>query len=204
MILYAILACFIFKNVNAYTFIEEECLNYTVYPVQYELTLTPYILSENTFYYEGVIIITVIANVPGVRVIELDAKDLEIKRDTVGVWFGNRNIIDTRRPFEYDRKSGKLYLYLIEELQEYGYMKNQYYIKISFTKYLDFNENGAFVVRYEGMDRQRSDFIYYFYKCDTQSLRNLRPNVFRNKYAKYILPCQCYILTLSYNYNNAI
>lgn len=161
--LVACLFCLYFNQVNSYALSEEECLNYTVYPVQYDLTLIPYLVSEDRFYYDCDITITVIANAPGVRVIELDAKDLEeINRESVSVWFQNKNIIDIRRPFEYDKRAGKIYLYLREELKQYGVYKHQYFIKMSYVKHLNKDENGIFVLRYNdrGIDGLVVLFLY--------------------------------------------
>ncbi|XP_049870009.1 membrane alanyl aminopeptidase-like [Pectinophora gossypiella] len=129
-------------------FIEEECLNYTVYPVQYELTIIPYVLYEGRSYYDCETIITVIANAPNVQIIELDAKDLDIK--TVNVYYNDRDIINKFRPFEYNGKVGKLYIYLREALQQYSISKIQYNIKISFSKQVESDSSsGIFIAPYE-------------------------------------------------------
>lgn len=161
------------NRISGYALGEEECLNYTVYPVQYDLTIVPYIISEGKFYYDCDLTISVIANVPGVRIIELDAKDLNVIRESVGVWDQNRDVIDEHRPIEHDQKAGKLYLYLKEELREYGIDKNQYEIKMKFQRYLNYEINGIFVVRYNDQGRNG-------YMLSTR----ISPN-----YAKTVFPC---------------
>lgn len=145
MILYAVLL--FFSSVSAYT-IEEECLNYTVYPVQYELTIIPHIYLDGMSYYDCDIIITIIANAPNVNVIELDAKDLEIKGETVQVLDNGSNLVNKHRPYEYDDKKGKLYIYLRESLKQYRLHRTQYNIRMSFSKQISYNTDGIFVVRY--------------------------------------------------------
>lgn len=145
------LFCFLFLNpASAYFLNEEECLNYTVYPVQYELTLFPQVLSADTSFYDCDLTITVIANAPNVRQIELDAKDLEINRDSVHVLNQNGfDIINSVRPYEYDRRAGKIYLYLKQELELYSLRNAKYHIKVFFRKFLKGEQSGIFMVNYE-------------------------------------------------------
>lgn len=143
--------CFFFFNpASAYFLNEEECLNYTVYPVQYELTVFPQVLTKEDSYYDCDLTITVIANAPNVRRIELDAKDLEFDRDSVRVLNGNGlDIVNSVRPYEYDRRAGKIYLYLKEELELYNLRNMKYHIKASFRKFLKREQSGVFVTSYE-------------------------------------------------------
>ncbi|KAG7308132.1 hypothetical protein JYU34_006794 [Plutella xylostella] len=163
------------NSASAYFINEEECLNYTVYPVQYELKLIPHILRDGTSYLDCDITITVIANARQVQMIELDAKDLEIHRESVKVFKNEVNIISSVRPYEYDRRMGKLYLYLREELEPYSERNTQYYIKMFFRKFLKSDEvdDGIFFVKYEEAGRQKSmiatrlspDRAKYFFPC---------------------------------------
>ncbi|CAG9134635.1 unnamed protein product [Plutella xylostella] len=107
--------------------------------------------------------------------IELDAKDLEIHRESVKVFKNEVNIISSVRPYEYDRRMGKLYLYLREELEPYSERNTQYYIKMFFRKFLKSDEvdDGIFFVKYEEAGRQKSmiatrlspDRAKYFFPC---------------------------------------
>lgn len=149
MISRALFFFFTLSVVKAAFVVEEECLNYTVYPVQYELTLMPYVLKESS-YFDCHLTITVIANAPEVRVIELDAKDLVINVDSVQVLKGGVDIVNKPRPVEYDRKNGRLYIYLREALIPYSVQNTQYYnIKIMFRKYLKEDGDGIFLVKYD-------------------------------------------------------
>lgn len=150
------LAYFLFfiASTSAYV-LEEECLNYTVYPVQYELTLYPYIYKDGNSFYDCDIIITIIANAPNVNVIELDARDLEIKSGSIQVLYNNNiNLVNPYRPFEFDNRRGKLFIYLKESLKQYSVSRTQYFVKISFRKQVNFNSEGIFLVEYEGDDRK--------------------------------------------------
>lgn len=143
--------CLVFFSIsltNAYFINEEECLNYTVYPVQYELTIIPYIFKDRGFYYNCEITITVIANAPNVRQIELDAKDLDLS-GKIKVLDGDKDIINVYRPYEYDNATGKLYIYLRESLQQYSVAKTQYKISISFRKNVHHDSTGVFIVPYD-------------------------------------------------------
>ena len=136
--------------------VDEECLNYTVYPVQYELNIYPYVNADLS-YYECELTITVIANAPNVNVISLDAKDLEIESGFIKVYDGPRDIINTARPFEYISLSSKLYIYLKEPLKMYSAINRQFYfIKIRFRKYVKEGSKGVFLVKY--YDEQSKDF----------------------------------------------
>ncbi|CAB3239521.1 unnamed protein product [Arctia plantaginis] len=152
---------------------EEECLNYTVYPLQYELNIYPYV-NEGQSYFDCEIRITVIANAPNVRVIELDAKDLNI--NYIKVLDGNRDIISSSRPMEFNSVHGKLYIYLQEPLKMYHASNKQYYsIQISYRKLVKEDGNGIFLVKY--YDEQSKDYKYLF-------TTRLSPNK-----AKYFFPC---------------
>lgn len=128
--------------------VEEECLNYTVYPVQYEITLDPYISVDGRSYYNGHVIITIIANAPNINIIELDAKDIEIN-GVIEVYDKNINLVNEFRPFEYDKNRGKIYIYLKEPLKQYSVSRTQYYVHVTFSKQVDFNSDGIFLVKYE-------------------------------------------------------
>lgn len=141
---------------NANILVDEECLNYTVYPVQYELNMFPYVYAERS-YYDCELTITVIANVPNVNVIDLDAKDLELEGGSIKVLDGNRDIINSARPFEYNDLNSKLHIYLKEPLKVYQLNNRQfYYIKISFRRYVKEDSSGLFLVKY--YDEQHKDF----------------------------------------------
>ncbi|XP_026484250.2 aminopeptidase N-like [Vanessa tameamea] len=162
----------LFASSSAYV-LEEECLNYTVYPVQYELTLVPHIYKDGNSYYDCDIVITIIANAPNVNVIELDARDLEIKGDSIQVLDKNVNLINQYRPYEFDNRRGKLFIYLREPLKQYSLARTQYFVKISFTKQVSFDNQGIFVVEYE--EDGKSKYLY---------TTRLSPNK-----AKYFFPC---------------
>lgn len=147
MIFFAIFL--LFSSTSAYV-LEEECLNYTVYPVQYELTLIPHIYKDGNSYYDCDVVITVIANGPNVNIIELDAKDLEIKRDSIQVLDGSANIVNEYRPYEFDNDRGKLYIYLREPLKQYSVSRQQYFIRISFIKRVGADSDGIFLTQYDG------------------------------------------------------
>lgn len=138
---------FLIPFTSAYI-VEEECLNYTVYPVQYEITLDPYIYADGRSYYNGHVIITIIANAPNINIIELDAKDIEIN-GVIEVFDKNINLVNEYRPFEFDKNRGKLYIYLKEPLIQYSVSRTQYYVHITFSKRVDFNSDGIFLVKYE-------------------------------------------------------
>ncbi|CAH2226647.1 jg25047 [Pararge aegeria aegeria] len=141
----------LFSSTSAYV-LEEECLNYTVYPVQYELTLIPHIYKDGNSYYDCDIVITVIANGPNVNIIELDAKDLEFKRESIQVLDGNVNLVNAHRPYEFDNSRGNLFIYLREPLKQYSLSRKQYFIKISFIKRVSSESDGIFLVEYDGDD----------------------------------------------------
>lgn len=157
---------------------DEECLNYTVYPVQYELNIYPYV-QENRSYYDCELTITIIANAPNVLVITLDAKDLEPQRGSIRVFDGPRDIMNTARPFEFDKKNGKLHIFLREPLKTYSAPNNFkiYLINMRFRKLLDQDSKGVFLVKYKN---DRSHDNHYSYLFATR----LSPNR-----AKYFFPC---------------
>lgn len=143
----ALLLFVLFSCSNANFIVEEECLNYTVYPIQYELTIIPYIYKDNS-YYHGDITITVIANA-NVREIELDAKDLDIQSGSIKVLDGSTDLVNGARPYEYDKTNGKLFIHLREPLKVYSQNNRQfYYIKMSFNKYIKEDSAGLFLVNY--------------------------------------------------------
>lgn len=137
------------------SFVEEECLNYTVYPVQYELTLIPYIYKSGDSYYDCNMVVTIIANAPNVKVIEMDAKGVDIRRDSVGVFDGNFDLVNKHRPFEYDANRGRLYIYLTDSLKQYNMHKTQYLLKISFSKHLKREDEGIFLADYKEDSRTK-------------------------------------------------
>lgn len=137
----------LFSLTKANIVVEEKCLNYTVYPIQYELTMTPYIYKEKSHYHCD-IVITVIANM-AVSIIELDAKDLDIQADSINVMDGNRKILNGIRSYKYDEANGKLYIYLREPLKIYSVSNAQfYYIRMSFNKYMREDGPGLFLIKY--------------------------------------------------------
>lgn len=154
-LLYSVLVLSLFSFTNAIDLVmEEECLNYTVYPLQYELNIYPYVNGGQS-YFDCEIKITVIANAPNVRVIELDAKDLNINH--IKVLDGHRNIISSSRPLEFNSVHGKLYIYLQEPLKMYHANNKQYYsIQISYRKLMKEDGSGIFLVKY--YDEQSKDY----------------------------------------------
>ncbi|XP_052740670.1 aminopeptidase N [Bicyclus anynana] len=171
MLIFAIFLILVSSS-SAYV-LEEECLNYTVYPVQYELTLIPHVYKDGNSYYDCDLVITIIANGPNVNIIELDAKDLEIKRDSVQVLDGNVNLVNEYRPYEFDNSRGKLFIYLREPLKQYSLSRQQYFIRISFLKRLSSESDGIFLVQYDEDGKQQYLFT-----------TRLSPNK-----AKYFFPC---------------
>ncbi|KAJ8727739.1 hypothetical protein PYW07_001858 [Mythimna separata] len=156
--------------------VDEECLNYTVYPVQYEINIYPH-MQVNGFYYDCELIITIIANAPNVREITLDAKDFEIESAGIKVFDGPHNIINTPRPFIFDNRKGKLIIYLREPLKMYSqYNKQFYYIKISFRKFLEEGKQGIFLSKHNDENSE----THYSYLFATR----LSPYQ-----AKYFFPC---------------
>ncbi|XP_073943309.1 aminopeptidase N-like isoform X2 [Choristoneura fumiferana] len=152
--------------------IDEECLNFTVYPVQYELIIKPTIFKNQLFFYDCDMVITVIANAPEVTMIELDAKDLVIN-ETV-VYRDHTNIINVNTPFTYDRVNGKLKIYLNEPLRVYKRFNTQYQVRIWFKKIVRYDTPGVFAVRYD------DDIEGEKYMILTRLSRN---------HAKYFFPC---------------
>lgn len=173
--MFRVFLLFIFFSLTDANFLfEEECLNYTVYPIQYELTIIPYVYKDNSHYHCD-IVITVIANA-GVRVIELDAKDLDIQRGSIKVMDGNIDIVNGARPYEYDEANGKLYIHLKEPLKIYSSSNAQfYYIKLSFNKFVREDSDGLFLVKYYEDDERNMKYLY---------TTRLSPNK-----AKYSFPC---------------
>lgn len=145
------LSLFLMASASAYEttslVIDEECLNFTVYPVQYELIIKPTIFKNQFFFYDCDMIITVIANAPQITMIELDAKDLVINNTVV--YRGGTNIINVNSPFFYDSANGKLKIYLNEALREYKKFKTQYQVRIWFKKIVKYNTPGIFAVHYD-------------------------------------------------------
>lgn len=166
------------------TFSDEECLNYTVYPVQYEITIMPYLAKENSYYHCD-IKITIIAHA-SVQVIELDAKDLNIQGGSIKVLDVckhqstnadcSRDIVNPARPFEYDGSKGKLYIYLNEPLRVYSPNNAQfYYIQMTFYKHVNEDSKGYFLSKY--YDDGEKVWKYMF-------TSRLSPHQ-----AKYVFPC---------------
>lgn len=136
----------------------EDCMNYTIYPLQYELTIMPYIFSDGSSYYHCEITIDVIANAPGIQVIELDAMNLDIRQGSIKVMDGKTDLVNGARPFEHAHKIGKLYIYLREPLKRYDAKTNAlfvYKIQMSFTKQMDKDSPGLFLVNYYDEDGLR-------------------------------------------------
>ncbi|XP_022125618.2 aminopeptidase N-like [Pieris rapae] len=154
--------------------LEEECLNYTIYPAQYELTIIPHIFKDGTSYFDCDLLITVIANAPNVNIIELDAKELEIKSGSIKVLDGLTDIVNQHRPYEFDNKRGKLFIYLREPMKQYGASRTQYIIRVSFVKYVFLDSEGVFIIPYKGDDGKQA----YLYTT------RLSPTK-----AKYFFPC---------------
>lgn len=136
--------------------LEEECLNYTIYPAQYQLTIIPHIFKDGTTYFDCDLLITVIANAPNINVIELDAKDLEIKVGSIKVLDGGMDIVNEHRPYELDNKKGKLFIYLKEPLKQFSASKTQYIIRLLFVKYVSPESEGVFTVPYKGDDGKQT------------------------------------------------
>lgn len=120
---------------------DEECLNYTVYPVQYDLIIYPHILTNTGSYYDCQLTVMVFANAPNIRVIEMDAYDLEVTHASV---FFKGTEIGTR----FEQRGGKLLIYLNQPL-EYSVHKYLYQINIMYRKYLRTDTEGVFVVPYD-------------------------------------------------------
>ncbi|CAH1647279.1 unnamed protein product [Spodoptera littoralis] len=155
--------------------VDEECLNYTVYPVQYELNIYPYIYPHRA-YYDCELTITIIANAPNVNVIELDAKDLEFESGSIKVYDGPRDIINVARPFEYNYLTSKLHIYLNEPLKVYQVNdRHFYFIKISFRKQVNKDSTGVFLAKYYDERSEQDKYLF---------TTRLSPNK-----AKYFFPC---------------
>lgn len=120
---------------------EEECLNYTVYPVQYDLIIYPHILTNTGSYYDCQMTVMVFANAPNIRVIEMEAHELDVSHASVS--FNGLNIAS-----KFEHKGGKLLIYLHQPL-EYSVHKYLYQINITFRKYLRTDTDGVFVVPYD-------------------------------------------------------
>lgn len=120
---------------------DEECLNYTVYPVQYDLIIYPHILTNTGSYYDCQLTVMVFTNAPNIRVIEMDAYDLEVSHASVSF---KGTEISTR----FEQRGGKLLIYLNQPL-EYSVYKHQYQINITYRKYLRTDTEGVFVVPYD-------------------------------------------------------
>lgn len=120
---------------------DEECLNYTVYPVQYDLIIYPHILLNTGSYYDCQMTVMVFANAPNIRVIEMDAHDLEVSHASVS--FAGKDIA-TR----FEHRGGKLIIYLDQPL-EYSVHKYLYQINITYRKYLRTDTEGIFIAPYD-------------------------------------------------------
>ncbi|XP_063377441.1 membrane alanyl aminopeptidase-like [Cydia fagiglandana] len=152
--------------------IDEECLNFTVYPVQYELTIIPRIYTTQSFNYNCELVITVIANAPHVRMIELDAKDLGI--ESVNVYKDGNDIISRNTPFNHDTERGKLFIYLSEPLREYKVYNTRYQIKIKFRKNVFYDSSGIFAVKYDD---------------EMEGIKYMLLTRLSRGHAKYFFPC---------------
>lgn len=120
---------------------DEECLNYTVYPVQYDLIIYPHILLNTGSYYDCQMTVMVFANAPNIRVIEMDAHDLEVSHASVS--FAGKDIA-TR----FEHRGGKLLIYLNQAL-EHSVHKYLYQINITYRKYLSTDTEGIFIAPYD-------------------------------------------------------
>lgn len=137
---------FLAASAQAFT-VDEECLNYTIYPVQYDITIMPYIYGGHCFY-ECHITITVIANA-NINMIEMEAKNMTIKGESIQVLKGNQDIINKPRPYSYNEERGKLIIYLKEPLIPYKGNNQQYYlIRMNFIKEVTSDSHGVFLVKY--------------------------------------------------------
>ncbi|XP_028172198.1 aminopeptidase N-like isoform X2 [Ostrinia furnacalis] len=138
---------FFWTSAKAFT-VDEECLNYTIYPVQYDITIMPYIYGGHCFY-DCHIVITVIANA-NINMIEMEAKNMTIKGESIQVMKGNHDIVNKPRPYSYDGHRGKLMIYLSEPLIPYKGNNQQYYlIKMNFMKEVTEDSEGVFLVKYD-------------------------------------------------------
>ncbi|CAK1546281.1 unnamed protein product [Leptosia nina] len=99
---------------------------------------------------------------------------MEIKSGSIKVLDGLRDIVNQHRPYEFDNRRGKLYIYLKEPLRPYASGRTQYIIRVSFVKYVNFESDGVFVVPYQEDDGKQA----YLYTT------RLSPNK-----AKYFFPC---------------
>lgn len=120
---------------------DEECLNYTVYPVQYDLIIYPHILKNTGSYYDCQMTVMVFANAPDIRAIEMDAHEMEVSHASVTY---NGQEISTK----FEQRRGKLLIYL-NQAMEHSIFKYLYQINITFRKYLRPDTQGVFVVPYE-------------------------------------------------------
>lgn len=144
---------FFFFTAAAQAFsVDEECLNYTIYPVQYDITIMPYIHGGHCFY-DCHIAVTVIANA-NINVIEMEAKNMSIVGESIHVLKGNHDIVNAYRPYSYDGDRGKLFIYLKEPLIPYkGNNRQNYLIQMSFTKEVTTDSHGVFLVNYADENR---------------------------------------------------
>ncbi|KAJ2952368.1 hypothetical protein O0L34_g4652 [Tuta absoluta] len=149
MILYAVLifSSILVSKTNAYL-TEEECLNYTIYPLQYDLTIQPFYYLGN-YYYDCDLSITVIAKVPNINIIELDAADdFKFTRD-ITVSHGQE--ATKHVTYKYDNHRKVLSIYLSRPMLVYEEArKHQYVIRLSFRKMVKKEaSSGIFVVPYD-------------------------------------------------------
>ncbi|KAL0833029.1 hypothetical protein ABMA28_001147 [Loxostege sticticalis] len=165
---------FFFFTAAAQAFsVDEECLNYTIYPVQYDITIMPYIHGGHCFY-DCHIAVTVIANA-NINVIEMEAKNMSIVGESIHVLKGTHDIVNAYRPYSYDGDRGKLFIYLKEPLIPYkGNNRQNYLIQMSFTKEVTTDSHGVFLVKYADENRDTK------YILQTR----LSPDL-----AKYFIPC---------------
>ncbi|XP_026322218.1 membrane alanyl aminopeptidase-like [Hyposmocoma kahamanoa] len=143
---------------------DEECLNYTVYPVQYDLIIYPHILINAGSYYDCQLTVMVFANAPNIRVIEMDAHDMNVSHASV-------SFAGTEIATRFEHRGGKLLIYLNQPL-EYSVHKYLYQINITYRKYLRTDTEGVFIVPY---DHDGTKYLFV-----------TRPSPDR---AKYFVPC---------------
>ncbi|KAL0833030.1 hypothetical protein ABMA28_001148 [Loxostege sticticalis] len=165
---------FIATSAQAFT-ANEEGSNFTIYPVEYDITIMPYIIGDvqdgGHCYYVCHMTIKVIS-FANINVIEMDAIEMDIKGESIEVKvpMGNHSLVDK---YTYNEDRGKLTINLKESLKPFK--DNQYYfVKMSFKKYVSVDSPGVFLVRYFD-EVHNSKYIIQ---------TRLSPSL-----AKYFIPC---------------
>ncbi|KPJ05972.1 Aminopeptidase N [Papilio machaon] len=95
----------------------------------------------------------------------MDARDLDIRRDSIKVLDGDLDLVNKHRPYEVDKVRGKLYIYLDDSLKQYNVHKTQYLLKMSFNKRLKKESDGIFILDYneDGSTKASNDYQIYEY-----------------------------------------